>query len=95
MWKPWLKPEGETKEANPFTLDALIAWLEKQPAEKTYNIFDASRCLFGQFGCCEPDHNKINRMFGIKDIHYIGWSYPNTFGAALERARNLRACAMS
>ena len=38
----------ETK-ADPFTLEALIAWLEKQPANATYCYTSTGGCLVAQF----------------------------------------------
>lgn len=41
--------EAQTK-ADPFTLESLIAWLEKQPANMTYEYMNcAGMCLLGQY----------------------------------------------
>jgi hypothetical protein len=87
----------ETK-ADQLTLPALIAWLEKQPADEEYCYVDAGRCLAAQY------HQSIglpytsapfdasrssyppNEPFGSR-LERIGYDSPRTFGAALERAR--------
>lgn len=95
--------EIETKHAV-FSLEGLIAWLEKQPPETTYRYTNSSSCLLTQW----------HRAFGIKrdsngdyptGVPYrIGtWGFsvaagpqssndPSiwTYGAALERAKALR-----
>lgn len=38
----------ETK-SDPFSLDTLIGWLEKQPADKVYCYVDNGRCLLAQY----------------------------------------------
>lgn len=45
--KRWDKTT-ETK-ADPFSLDTLIAWLEKQPADKVYCYCDTGECLLAQY----------------------------------------------
>jgi hypothetical protein len=42
------KWEVEVK-ADPFSLEGLIAWLEKQPADKTYCYGDGGACLIHQY----------------------------------------------
>lgn len=42
--------EASLKPADPFSLEALIAWLEKQPADETYCFLDTGACLFGRYG---------------------------------------------
>jgi hypothetical protein len=44
--KRWEKPEIK---ADPFSLDSLIEWLEKQPADKPYCYMDNGHCLLGQY----------------------------------------------
>lgn len=89
-------PKWEKKvEAKPYTLPALIAWLEKQPPEQHYdfNNYDGA-CLLDQY---------VTSVTGkpstpTPDTHWktcgdgngytrIARRRPWTFGAALERAR--------
>ena len=41
-------PKWEVK-ADPFTLDALISWLETQPADRSYPYSSARKCLLCQY----------------------------------------------
>lgn len=38
----------ETKP-DPFSLESLIAWLEKQPTEQTYSFISPSECLLAKY----------------------------------------------
>jgi hypothetical protein len=42
----WKKPKSEI---NPHTLEGFIAWLEKQPRDRTYNYFSGTDCLIAQY----------------------------------------------
>lgn len=44
--KNWDKPEVK---ADPFSLESLIAWLEKMPADETYNYVNGRACLLCQY----------------------------------------------
>lgn len=48
MFKPCLKPEAETKP-DPFSLDALIAWLRTKNSAETYCYSTPETCLIGQY----------------------------------------------
>jgi hypothetical protein len=93
-------PKWEQKTADPFNLDTLIAWLEKQPAAKEYNYQNAcGECLLGQYMAAHgiswsaenymPFHD--NKQFTRVAFAFTG---PNgaisTFGAALARALQQR-----
>jgi len=91
----------ETK-ADPFSLESLIAWLEKQPANKTYCYEDTGHCLHAQFFTAQGINwsclgNVLVRIDGyVRDIplsfQHTAQRHPHTFGAALKRARShLRA----
>lgn len=41
-------PKWEVK-ADPLTLDGLIAWLEKQPADAGYDFCEIGKCLLAQW----------------------------------------------
>jgi hypothetical protein len=83
-------PKWEVKtDANVFSLESLIAWLETMPADKEY-IWSGSNCLLCQY----LEVKGLNKYryyseFPIEDRLAIvtpGCGKP-TFGAALERAR--------
>lgn len=91
----------------PFSLPSLIAWLEKQPARKTYCYLSNGNCLLAQYF----------RAVGVPFTEVRGFTYSaggqshelpiafqdtasgptHTFGAALKRARTflLQANAVS
>lgn len=92
-------------KTDPFTLESLIAWLEKMPADGVYCYTDGGACLLHQY----------YTSCGFKDVQVHGWgrwshsgakriespdgfwpvsadpslSRDWTFGAALSRARAL------
>lgn len=86
-------PKWEKPKTDPHSLDAVMAWLEQQPADQEYDWFDIKGCLacrYLQFlGESEPWANGSYReLFGtIETYHQIAGKWPWTFGAALERAR--------
>lgn len=97
----WEKPV-ET-QIDPFLLGSLIAWLEQQPAQKTYRYTDPRNCLLCQYftahGFSEVHVTMNNMRHSLGEIEFprtFSWdvsnAYPqdSTFGAALERARALR-----
>jgi len=99
-----------TVKDDPFSLDALIAWLETKPADEAYQYCDTGRCLFSQFG----EHLGLGAgreayfAYLLKHgITYETWKCrmtepfgnvavesPETFGAALQRAKALRALSL-
>lgn len=84
---------------DPFKLETLIAWAEKQPADKRYDYW-CNRCYFGQYF---EAHGHQVRMVGTASVTFndgetrhfpagffdVAFEAPHTFGAALERARKL------
>lgn len=90
-WKPKTK-------ADPFTMQALVAWLEQQPKAKMYDYWDrGGRCLYGQYMAAvgvpwaEAKLNTIHDPYrefrhAVYDIACAG-RLRSTFGAALNRAR--------
>ena len=96
--KRWEKPEIK---ADPFSLESLVAWAEKQPAEKEYDFW-CDHCYLAQYF---EDHGFKIQMIGtgtvtfkrgkMRDLppHFnsIAMTKPHTFGAALERARKVMA----
>lgn len=95
-WEVQTKPDV-------FSLENLIAWLEKQPTTAVYNYVDCGgRCLFGQYMAAHGFPWKMvigmnildtggDDGFRFKQFVYdrIATQKPWTFGAALERARHV------
>ena len=73
-----------------FSLDALIAWLEKQPADGEYNwasTSDCAGCRYLRAQGLGPDQYKdIPRYIRIAVFQKKFWTY----GAVLDRAIALR-----
>lgn len=80
----------ETK-ADPSTLENLIAWLAKQPKDKSYDWLHPAHCLLGQWCRSEGVIDVVGQslMLADKDLPYFGIALvpPFNFGAALKRAR--------
>ncbi len=45
----WNKKWDKKSKTNPLTLDAAIAWMERQPADKSYAFVDFANCLAAQY----------------------------------------------
>lgn len=98
--KRWDKPDIK---ADPFSLESLIAWLEKQPAEGEYNYYDNCGCMLHQYFSAVnlPGLDWISGWdIVLKDGSQIRfprgfWEAathsPSTFGGALTRAREALA----
>lgn len=91
------KPKAQ---ADVFSLESLIAWLEKQPADTEYDWYNVHGCLmcayFKAHGYERPSANPgLNsdtiRNWGEFGYYNIGMAAPWTFGAALDRARKVLA----
>jgi hypothetical protein len=86
-------------KADPFSLESLIAWLEKQPADATYDYCISSSCLIAQYlqACGVEEFDIESPMLSerpeIQDFGRIanGGQPVDTFGAALDRARKMLA----
>lgn len=92
------------KKADPFSLEALIAWLEKQPGETTYCLQSLGGCLWAQY---TKDNRGTLSYSPVAEYrigtHRLGmnldglnsWQMdiaactPRSFSAALARARAL------
>jgi len=99
------KWEVEVK-ADPFSLDTLISWLEKQPAKTAYNYSCNGHCLLAQYFTAMgfvgvAMYSDVFEHDGAPDVklppHFDdiavgepGVSMKLTFGAALWRARKVR-----
>lgn len=99
FFDPTCKPEVK---ADPFSLQSLIAWLEKQPADIPYCFTDVGHCLLAQYLNASglPTHNVNPNGFYLepkKNFVPLPWVFnrianghgdgPSTFGGALYRAR--------
>lgn len=100
LYDPKWEQKTETK-ADPFTLESLIGWLEKQPADKGYQWADCDRCLVGVYlsavlgesaNGSETYHRHDKFMDANPSAFTAGLaiSKPHTFGAALARARAIQ-----
>ncbi len=85
-------------EADPLTLESLIAWLEKQPAETSYDWQDCEgHCLIGRYftamgmGEFVPYERVFSNILDDYGDVCSSLSGPTTYGAALERARAVMA----
>lgn len=91
-----------TKPADPFTLPALIAWLVTMPGDEEYNYYCAGECLLGQWvktidplaEALQPrdpaspyDYRVHGKLVDLYQFDQIAVKSPETFGAALTRAR--------
>lgn len=98
-------PNWTETKPDVFSLDALIAWLEKQPAEQTYCYLDHGACLLGQYlkghgfnwvmiySSGEFDFERDCKIVrGEYPIEFDDFAapFPHTFGAALQRAKAYR-----
>lgn len=92
------KWEVQTK-ADPLSLDALIAWLEKQPANKPYDYCDYGGCVLAQWitslGGGRGENDSFNytldgSVVNVRQFKDLVQTRPWHFGAALDRARKLR-----
>ncbi len=87
---------------DPFTLEALIAWLETRPKEEIYCWQAVGSCLLGQYASHIDPTAYFYPSIGsgglykyiidgqLRDLAPFGgiaYGEPRTFGAALERAR--------
>lgn len=90
-------------------LGGLVAWLETQDAAKTYCWAEAGDCLFHKFGKAAgfgsdaTSYDNTIDAFRRSDPHAdqngepynIAIKRPHTFGAALERAREIQAAHLT
>jgi len=72
------------------SLAGFMAWLEQQPPEMEYRFTQPDRCAVAQYLKAMGETNIVLYSGDVRDMlgdHRIVSSYPETFGAALERAR--------
>jgi hypothetical protein len=94
----WAKPEVK---ADPFSLESLVAWLEKQPGSRVYCYSSTGECLLSQylkntgfptaivgaFTFAERVDGRWQDYRMPRHFDEIARCGKRTFGAALERAR--------
>lgn len=91
-------------KADPFSLESLITWLEKQDPHAGYNYCDTRQCLLAQYHAAHGTTLRVTALGGelpenSSDEYKAEWiarghhctPHDRTFGAALERARALQA----
>lgn len=96
FYDPTCKPETKTDQNS---LEALIGWLEMQPASGIYDFFDVNGgCLIGIYGISigmgeewGKDWHYCHHQFYKRDELWVASQRPHTFGAALERARKCQS----
>lgn len=88
-------------EAQVFSLDGLIAWLERQNPRARYEYW-CTQCLLGKFltetvrpviamGAASVTFDDDERLVLPDGWNHIGAELPRTYGSALKRARKLLA----
>lgn len=93
--EPGLRP---LKEVDPFSLEALVAWLEKQPGGTKYDYLDCGACLLSRFAKTVGHKYESVIVLGPDDLgseekrmEWIACEAPYIYSAALSRARKLLA----
>jgi hypothetical protein len=80
-------------QASAITLEGLIAWLETQDPEQTYDSSDHTVCMVAQFCKTIGVEPPLVLTGDIADIAFSGKEIPCTFGDALVRARKIARAA--
>lgn len=99
FFDPQCKPEVKPATTpDIYALPTLIAWLETKPKDGTYNFYNCNgECLLGQYmTACGVKHQFGDGQYAeLAEVTNwgtgIAFEQPNTFGAALERARALQS----
>lgn len=102
FFDPGTKREAK---ADPLSLDSLIAWLEKQPADQEYDYGCNGTCMLASyFRSVNPNFCSVGTSYAsfFDGENFSEWALPDgwddiafgdggsrTFGAALDRARAL------
>jgi hypothetical protein len=87
----------QTNPVDPFSLDALIAWLRTKPGDGEYCYLSTGRCLVAQyykyigadypvFDPCYPSQGAFDVADFGSQAERIALTFPHTFAAALQRA---------
>ncbi len=84
-------------KVDPYSLDAFIAWLELQPADKAYDLYDPGNCAIAQWlrstgmkyeALIKLESLRLGEECEFAQIVLATWK--PTFGDALRRARKAR-----
>ena len=89
------KRQGEAQAEPKPSLAGFIAWLEKQPADGTYNWGSAKKCAVAQYAesiassfCLVHEAVELRDGVRLDTVAYGGGNPANwTFGSAFKRAR--------
>lgn len=81
------------QRVDPLSLRGLVQWLEKQPASTEYRYADPFSCLHTQWRLAAGATDYLVSAGGLEHRYGKGSSgifsdHPQTFGAALDRARS-------
>lgn len=76
----WSKPEVK---ADPFKLETLIAWLEKQPADKPYDYTCNGHCLLAQYFS----------SYGFSDVNMAGQRFFHRDGIMVDLPKHFNDVA--
>ncbi len=83
-------------KVKPQSLEGFIAWLELQPPDRKYRWADRCACVMAQYRLFVFGHHygaTLRNMLGRNSYDTyieIGAFEPHTFGAALQRAREIQ-----
>lgn len=89
------------KHQNPYSLDSLVSWLERQSANTAYNYISCTECLLAQYftamgfedshiGTAHFKHKEGLNVALPDGFNAIAFEAPHTFGDALKRAHSLQ-----
>ena len=79
--------------SNLFDVNKLIAWLHQQPPEGEYQWSDPVFCLMGRYITDVGTAADLYAYGEMPHYHEIAETKPWTFGAALERAEQMKGIA--
>lgn len=75
-------------QPRPGVFDGFVAWLERQPADKTYDYQRVEECPIRQYSCdMGLDFFQCHTAMAANGGLVIIAPHPWTFGGALDRAR--------
>ena len=88
-------------KADPFSIDALISWLETKPASGVYCYINNAHCLLAQYVAHHGIGDNVSPISVFQGEEWvcmlpqffddIAAYWPHTFGKALKRARAWKA----
>jgi hypothetical protein len=104
-WNKTAETAEKPQINNPLSLDAVIAWLEKQPANQRYDYCDPENCMAAQYNqsigrkylayrpiiAARRGYSNFDTMLEEIAQGSEGDTRKQNFGSALKRARKLQA----